>query len=144
MANQDRQAVEVLRRRNYPTTGSSAIKQGSLLIIDGSGNAIKATGTKDAVADAFIGVAIHAKPATSTPVIAVGVDGVFQMNCSGLASAVKVGDPVEYDSNDADAQGVIPGSTDPIGKVYEAAPVGSTRVFVHFVGKAVASPVVAD
>jgi hypothetical protein len=117
---------------------------GDMVIADGSGNALVASGSADAVADTFLGVAIHAKPTTSTPDIVVGVDLVAEMACSGLASAGKIGDAVEFSAYNSDAQTVVIGSTDPIGKLAKPAAVGSTTLTVHFVGLHVRGPVVAD
>lgn len=144
-ANQDRTRLELLRRRDYPTSGSGVVKMGDMVIADGSGNATKATGTDDAVADTFLGVSIHAKATDKTPTLAVGVDCVAEMDlASGLSAAALVGDAVEYDSANSDAQTVKLGSTNPIGKVYRAAAAGETTLMVHFIGIDVRSPVVAD
>lgn len=144
-ANQDRGRVEILRRRDVPTTGTGVIKIGDMVIDDGSGNATVATGTTDAVADAFLGVALHAKATDKTPTIAIIADGVVEMDlASGLAVAAVAGAAVEFDSANSDAQTVKIGSTNPIGKVYRACPVGSVTVMVHIVGRDVRGPVVAD
>jgi hypothetical protein len=145
MANQDRSRVEVLRRRDYPTSGTGVVLIGDMAIGDGSGNAIAATGTDDAVADTFLGVSLHAKATDKTPTLAIGVDVVAEMDlASGLSVAAVVGDSIEYDSANSNAQTVKVGSTNPIGKVYRATPIGATTIMVHFVGKDVRSPVVPD
>jgi len=144
-ANQDRSRVEIFRRRDVPTAGSGVIRIGDMVIADGSGNATVATGTDDAVADALLGVSLHAKPTGETPTIAVVADGVFEMDlASGLSVALKVGDPVEFDDANSNAQTVKSGSTNPIGKVYRACPVGAVTVMVHIIGRDVRIPVVAD
>ena len=146
-ANVDRSAIEVLRRRVYPTTGTDVIYQGDILVVS-SGNARPASTltTADAVADAFIGIAIHAKRADATPDIVVGVDVVAEMDCSALASAANVGDAVEIMITGGAAvnQEVTVASTNPIGKVAYKEAIGATTLRCHFVGKGVASPVVAD
>jgi len=144
MANQDRSRFEILRRRSYPTTGTGVITQGDILMNDGSGNATRGITNADTVADAFIGIAIHAKPATSTPDVVVGVDCVAEMQCSGLASAGAIGDAVEFSLHNSDAQTVVIGSTDPIGKLAKPAAVGATTLTVHFVGRSVFALGAAD
>lgn len=144
-ANQDRTRLEVMRRRDYPTSGTGVVKIGDMLISDGAGRAIAATGSDDAVADGFLGISLHAKATDKTPTLAVAVDCVAEMDlASGIASAAVVGDGVEFDTANSDAQTVKIGTSNPIGKVYRAAPIGSTTLMVHFVGKDVRSPVVAD
>ena len=147
MANSDRSRFEILRRRVYPTTSTDVINKGDLLVVN-SGNAKPASSvsTTDALADAFIGVAIHAKPSTDTPEIVVGVDGVFEMDCSALGSAANVGDAVEgvVVSGAISPQMVAVGSTNPIGKVAKAGAVGDTTLTVHLVGGGVDLPKAAD
>jgi hypothetical protein len=164
MANVDRTRFEVLRRRQYSTTGTDVINIGDLLVVD-SGNARPAsiktatggsaasrkTTVQDAVADTFIGVALNAKLATATPNILVAVDCVAEHDLpSGLTSAQYVGDKVEiHDTDDATTGVATPqivgfGTTNPIGKLAKNAAVGDTTVTVHYVGIAVAGPVVAD
>ena len=148
MANVDRSRFEVQRRRVYHTTGTDVINKGDIVYGDGSGHVRPASiaTTADAVADTFAGIAIHAKPAAETPDIVVGVDVVAEMDCSALASDAHVGDKVEVDvvGGNAVSQRVIPGSTNPIGKVAKEAVAGETTLTCHFVGAAVAAPVVAD
>lgn len=147
MANSDRTRYEVTRRRVYPTTGTDVIRKGDLLVVD-SGNARPASvkTTKDALADAFIGVALHAKPADDTPDIVVGVDVIAEMDCSALAAAANVGDEVEgvVTGGAIETQKVDIGSTDPIGKVAKAGAVGDTTVTCHLVGGGVDAPKAAD
>lgn len=158
MANVDRSRCEVLRRRTYPTTGTDVINVGDMVVKDGSGNArpasvntgASAAAAKDAVADAFIGVAIHAKPAASTPDIVVGVDLIAEMDITPTGVALNVGDKLEIATTDNGSlwtptpQIVMVGSTNPIGRVYEKAGASVSTVKVHFVGLDVSIPVVAD
>ena len=147
MANSDRSRFEINRRRVYPTTGTDVIRKGDLVVVD-SGNARPASvkTTTDGLADAFIGVALHAKPSTDTPDIVVGVDGVFEMDCSALASAANVGDAVEGSvaAGAIEKQVVAVGSTNPIGKVAKKGAIGDTTLTVHLVGGGVDAPKAAD
>jgi hypothetical protein len=149
MANSDRSRFEIHRRRVYPTTGSDVIRKGDLLVVS-SGNARPASSvtTTDGLGDAFIGVALHAKPSTDTPEIVVGVDGIFEMDCSALASVANVGDKVEGSvaagAIELQVVAVDTSSSDAIGRVAKAGAVGDTTLTVHLVGGGVAGPAVAD
>jgi hypothetical protein len=148
MANVDRSRSEVFRRRVFATYSTDVINKGDMVISDGSGHVrpASAAATADAVADKFEGIAIHAKPSTDTPDIVVGVDVIAEMDVSALASAAHVGDKVEPEilSGASLRQKVTVASTNPIGAVAKEAAVGDTTLTCHFVGRSVASPVVAD
>lgn len=149
MAQVHRMVCEYKSQRVYPTLSGDEIENGDLLVADASGNArpVSSVATADAVADAFIGLAMLGSPSGHSPDIVVATDVVADMDFASALPAVQpVGAKVEayIVGGAAVDQSVVIGATNPIGKLYRRAAVGDTLARVHLVGKDMEDIPVAD
>ena len=164
MAHIFNQRKEVLAVREYPTTGTDVIEVGDMLVVSsgnarpassitdatGTTTALRKTAVNDAVADAFIGIAYHAKRSDETPTILVITDGVFEMSIAD-ASGITVGALVSCDASDngttatALTKTVIAAtSTNGIGKAARAGVTSGTELTVHLRGSGMSSGPTVD